>query len=141
MLYPPVADLLKNVDSRYLLVNVVAQRARQIAEEAEVFQEELTDKPVTLAIREVAEGKLSACVKDDYKMQRVKAFIVLKPEFSPTDEIKESIKEHCKKNIAKYALPYDIEFRAELPKTLVGKVAYRVLEEEELARYEKGNQN
>ena len=67
MLYPPVADLLKNVQSRYLLVNVVAQRARQIAEEAEVFQEELTDKPVTLAIREVAEGKLSACVKDDYK--------------------------------------------------------------------------
>ena len=67
MLYPPVANLLKNVDSRYLLVNVVAQRARQIAEEAEVFQEELTDKPVTLAIREVAEGKLSASVKDDYK--------------------------------------------------------------------------
>ena len=67
MLYPPVADLLKNVDSRYLLVNVVAQRARQIAEEAEVFQEELEDKPVTLAIREVAEGKLGASVKDDYK--------------------------------------------------------------------------
>ena len=67
MLYPPVADLLKNVDSRYLLVNVVAHRARQIAAEAEVFQEELTDKPVTLAIREVAEGKLSASVKDDYK--------------------------------------------------------------------------
>ena len=67
MLYPPVADLLKNVDSRYLLVNVVAQRARQIAEEAETFQEDLTDKPVTLAIREVAEGKLSATVKDDYK--------------------------------------------------------------------------
>ena len=67
MLYPPVADLLKNVQSRYLLVNVVAQRARQIAEEAETFQEELTDKPVTLAIREVAEGKLSASVKDDYK--------------------------------------------------------------------------
>ena len=41
MLYPPVADLLKNVDSRYLLVNVVAQRARQIAQEAEEQQEEL----------------------------------------------------------------------------------------------------
>ena len=67
MLYPPVADLLKNVDSRYLLVNVVAHRTRQIAAEAEAFQEELTDKPVTLAIREVAEGKLSASVKDDYK--------------------------------------------------------------------------
>ena len=67
MLYPPVADLLKNVDSRYLLVNVVAQRARQIAVEAEALQEELTDKPVTLAIREVAEGQLSATLKEEYK--------------------------------------------------------------------------
>ena len=67
MLYPPVADLLKNVDSRYLLVNVVAQRARRIAEEAEVLQEELPEKPVTLAIREVADGKLSATLKDEYK--------------------------------------------------------------------------
>ena len=67
MLYPPVADLLKNVDSRYLLVNVVAQRARQIASEAEQNQEELTEKPVTLAIREVAEGKISASLKEEYK--------------------------------------------------------------------------
>ena len=67
MLYPPVADMLKNVESRYLLVNVVAQRARQIASEAEELQEELTEKPVTLAIREIAEGKLTATVKDEYK--------------------------------------------------------------------------
>ena len=67
MLYPPVADLLKNVDSRYLLVNVVAHRARQIAVEAEALQEELPEKPVTLAIREVPEGKLTATVKDEYK--------------------------------------------------------------------------
>ena len=67
MLYPPVADLLKNVDSRYLLVNVVAQRARQIAYEAEVLQEELDDKPVTLAIQEVADGALAATLKDEYK--------------------------------------------------------------------------
>ena len=66
MLYPPVADLLKNVDSRYLLVNVVAHRARQIAVEAEAFQEELPEKPVTLAIQEVADGKLSAGLKDEY---------------------------------------------------------------------------
>lgn len=67
MLYPPVADLLKNVQSRYLLVNVVAQRARQIAQEAEELQEELPKKPVTLAIEEVAEGKLSATLKEEYK--------------------------------------------------------------------------
>ena len=66
MLYPPVADMLKNVESRYLLVNVVAQRARQIAMEAEEFGEELPDKPVTLAIREVAEGKLTASLKEEY---------------------------------------------------------------------------
>ena len=67
MLYPPVADMLKNVESRYLLVNVVAQRARQIAQEAEVLQEELPEKPVTLAIREVADGKLTATLKDEYR--------------------------------------------------------------------------
>ena len=67
MLYPPVADLLKNVDSRYLLVNVVAHRARQIAAEAEAFQEELPEKPVTLAIREVAAGELSGSVMEEYK--------------------------------------------------------------------------
>lgn len=66
MLYPPVADLLKNVDSRYLLVNVVAQRARQIASDAEAQQEELTEKPVTLAIREVADGALTASLKEEY---------------------------------------------------------------------------
>lgn len=66
MLYPPVADLLKNVDSRYLLVNVVAQRARTIAEEAEALQEDLAEKPVTLAIKEVADGKLTATLKEEY---------------------------------------------------------------------------
>ena len=67
MLYPPVASLLKNVQSRYLLVNVVAHRARQIAEEAEEFDEELPQKPVTLAIQEVADGKLTAGLKEEYR--------------------------------------------------------------------------
>ena len=67
MLYPPVASLLKNVQSRYLLVNVVAHRARQIAEEAEEFNEELPQKPVTLAIQEVADGKLTAGLKEEYR--------------------------------------------------------------------------
>ncbi len=66
MLYPAVAKLLKNVDSRYLLVNVVARRARQISIEAEQFGEQLEEKPVTLAIREVADGKLTAKVKPEY---------------------------------------------------------------------------
>lgn len=64
MLYPAMSELLKHIDSRYLLVNVVARRARQLSIEAETFHEPLTDKPVTLAIREVAEGKLAATINE-----------------------------------------------------------------------------
>ena len=70
-------------------------------------------------------------VKDDYKMQRVKAFVVLQPGVEPTEELKQSLKAHCAAHMAKYAVPTEFEFRAELPKTLVGKVAYTVLEKEE----------
>ncbi len=69
-------------------------------------------------------------VRDPYKMQKVKAFVVLKPGYEPSDATREALMDYCRKHIAKYALPYDIEFRDDLPKTLVGKVAYRVLEEE-----------
>ena len=70
-------------------------------------------------------------VKDPYKMQRVKAFVVLRPGYTPSDAIKAELMDYCRERIAKYAMPCEIEFRDELPKTLVGKVAYRVLEEEE----------
>ncbi len=69
-------------------------------------------------------------VKDPYKMQRVKAYVVLLPGIEPTEEVREDLMAYCRSRIAKYAMPYEIEFRDELPKTLVGKVAYRVLEEE-----------
>ena len=58
MLYPAMKTLLEQVPSRYELVNVVACRARQIATEAEMAGEPLDDKPVTIAIREVADGKV-----------------------------------------------------------------------------------
>ena len=67
MLYPAMKTLLEQVPSRYELVNVVAFRARQIATEAEMAGEPLDDKPVTIAIREVAAGELTATLKDEYK--------------------------------------------------------------------------
>jgi len=67
MLYPPISELLKHVESRYLLVNVVARRARQISIESELRQEPLTEKPVTLAIGEVARGELAADMKPEYR--------------------------------------------------------------------------
>ena len=73
-------------------------------------------------------------VPDSLKMQKVKAFVMLKPGLKPCDEYRDILMAYCRKNIAKYAMPYEIEFREQLPKTLVGKVAYRVLEEEEINR-------
>lgn len=73
-------------------------------------------------------------VPDIYKMQKVKAFVKLVPGVEPDDETKEKLMSYCRKHIAKYAMPYDIEFKEDMPKTLVGKVAYRILEEEELEK-------
>ncbi len=76
-------------------------------------------------------------VPDTYKMQKVKAFVKLAAGVPATEETRQELLEHCRKHIAKYAMPYDIEFRDDMPKTLVGKVAYRVLEEQELAKMGK----
>lgn len=74
-------------------------------------------------------------VPDPYKMQKVVAFVMLKPDVKVSHEEAEKILlEYCSKHVAKYAMPSYIEFRDNLPKTLVGKVAYRVLEEEELSK-------
>ena len=64
MLYPAMKKLTSYVPNRYMLVNVVARRARQIAENAEEIGEHLDEKPVTMAINEVAEGKLDATRMD-----------------------------------------------------------------------------
>ena len=73
-------------------------------------------------------------VPDPYKMQKVKAFVKPAAGVEPNEATKQAIMEYCRQHIAKYAMPYDIEFKEDMPKTLVGKVAYRVLEEEELGR-------
>lgn len=71
-------------------------------------------------------------VPDELKIQKVKAFVMLKEGVAPDEKTKKILLDYCRKNVAKYAMPYDIEFRKTLPTTLVGKVAYRKLEEEEM---------
>lgn len=60
MLYPALNELSSYIPNRYMLVNVVARRARQISEASEDSGTPLRDKPVTLAIHEVADGKLDS---------------------------------------------------------------------------------
>lgn len=78
-------------------------------------------------------------VKDNYRMQKVKAIVVLKQGVEQSEEIKKDILAYCSERVAKYAVPRELEFRADLPKTLVGKVAYTVLEREEEEKQKKEN--
>ncbi len=66
-------------------------------------------------------------VPDEYKMEHIKAYVVLKDSKNESDEMKKDIISHLRRHIAAYEMPREIEFRKELPKTLVGKVAYRML--------------
>ncbi len=78
-------------------------------------------------------------VPDSYKMQKVKVFVMLKEGVPANEETKNELFDYARKHIAKYAMPYDIEFRETLPTTLVGKVAYRQLEDEELKKLQGEN--
>ncbi len=81
---------------------------------------------------------LMSCVigiEHDYKGQVAKAYIVLKKGVEASQEEKDKIRKYCEKKLVKYSWPYEYEFRDELPKTLVGKVAYTKLEEESKAMH------
>ncbi len=84
-------------------------------------------------INELEEVQMSCIigVPDSYKIHKIKAFVVLADGFTESEEIRNKIMMHLKHNVARYAMPYEIEFRSSLPKTLVGKIAYRELENEE----------
>ena len=81
-----------------------------------------------------------ACVigtPDDYQISSVKAFVVLNEGFVDDEKTRKDLIAHCKKHLIKWAVPRSIDFRPDLPTTLVGKIAYTELEREELAKLEK----
>lgn len=78
-----------------------------------------------------------ACVigtPDEYQMSSVKAFVVPAEGAADDDRLRDDLLAHCKKHLMRWAVPKSIEFRDELPTTLVGKIAYTQLEQEELSR-------
>jgi long-chain acyl-CoA synthetase len=76
-------------------------------------------------------------VPDESQVQRVKGFVVLKDPSKAGTEMEETLIEHCRKNLIKWSCPREIEFRTNLPTTLIGKVAFKELEQEEIARLKK----
>jgi long-chain acyl-CoA synthetase len=73
-------------------------------------------------------------VPDEAQVQTVKAFVVLKNPADASAETEKELIDYCRDHLIKWSCPRQIEFRSELPKTLVGKVAFKVLEQEEIAR-------
>ena len=65
MLYPSLASLLKQVDSRYLLVNIIARRARDLSGSADDRDDYFDDKPVSRAIEEIASGELRVTIPEE----------------------------------------------------------------------------
>ncbi len=76
-----------------------------------------------------------AGINDPYRGETIKAYIVLKEGETMTEE---EVTEHCKANLAAYKVPKLVEFRAELPKTMIGKVLRRMLREEEEKKQKAG---
>ena len=77
-------------------------------------------------------------VPHPYKVEVAKAYIVLKEGYAPGDEIRYSIREHCRKNLAKYSVPCEFEFRQTIPQTLLGKTDFNALRQEHLAGLANG---
>jgi long-chain acyl-CoA synthetase len=70
-------------------------------------------------------------IPDTFSVEAIKAYVVLKEHEHATEA---EILDYCRKELAKFKVPNRIEFRHELPKTMVGKVLRRVLLEEELKK-------
>jgi long-chain acyl-CoA synthetase len=73
-------------------------------------------------------------VPDEYRGETVKAFVVLEPDQTASEE---EIIEFCRGKLAAFKAPREVEFRTELPKSAVGKVLRKVLREEEAAKRKK----
>jgi long-chain acyl-CoA synthetase len=76
-------------------------------------------------------------VPDEAQVQAVKGFVVLKNPADASPETEKELINYCRDHLIKWSCPRAIEFRDDLPKTLVGKVAFNVLEKEEIARLKK----
>ena len=81
-------------------------------------------------------------VPHPYKQEVPKAFIILNKGYRETEELVKELKELCSKNLPRYAKVYEYEFRKSLPRTMVGKVDFRKLQEEnnKLRREERGEE-
>jgi long-chain acyl-CoA synthetase len=80
---------------------------------------------------------LKACiigVPDEKQVQRVKGFVVLNDPAKAGPDMEKALIAHCQEHLIRWSCPREIEFRNDLPCTLVGKIAFNTLEQEEIAK-------
>jgi long-chain acyl-CoA synthetase len=70
-------------------------------------------------------------VSDEYKIQKVKAFVSLRNPEKAGKDMEEKLLRHCRTSLIKWSIPSEIEFRKEFPKTMIGKISFKELEKEE----------
>ena len=75
-------------------------------------------------------------VPDPAQVERVKAYVVLRDPSLASPQTEKALIAHCRQRLIKWSCPRDVEFRAELPKTRIGKIDYRALVEEHIARHQ-----
>ena len=83
---------------------------------------------------------LEACVigvPDEKQVQKIKAYVVLKDKNKESVEMKKKLFKFCQEHLLKWSCPREIEFSTQLPKTLVGKIDFKKLEEQEVAKIKK----
>ena len=73
-------------------------------------------------------------VPDEAQVERVKAFVVLKDPAKASDATANALIAHCREHLIKWSCPREVEFRQNLPLTRVGKIAYTLLAQEEIAK-------
>ena len=76
-------------------------------------------------------------VPHPYRKQVPIANVVLRDNYEPSEELSKDIKKHCEKSISKYSMPVSIEYIKAIPKTLIGKVNFKKIEEECTKKYGK----
>jgi long-chain acyl-CoA synthetase len=86
----------------------------------------------------LVEDACVAGVPDTAQVERVKAFVVLKDRALAGPATERTLIEYCQANLIKWSCPREIEFRDALPKTLIGKIDYRALVREHIARHDSG---
>src|SRR5574340_562469 len=114
----------RDKDGYFMIVDRIKDMIKTVGEN--VYPREVEE--VLYTHPKVKEAVVVGVPHEEFMGEKIKAYIVLKDGATATAE---EIIEYCRQELSKFKVPKEVEFREQLPKTLVGKVLRRVLRDEE----------